>query len=125
MMKTFYFAAVLSLTCLLGFGGSAYAASKNAHSVEISDAVQIGGTELKPGNYKVEWEGTGPEVQVSFLQNGKTVATAPGTLKTNDDRVKQNAIVIEPAGAGTSTLKEIDFRHLRQSLVFEQDLGSM
>ena len=124
-MKTFYFAAVISLSCLLGFGGSAYAASKNAHSVEISDSVEIGGTKLKPGSYKVEWQGTGPAVQVSFQQNGKTVVTAPGTLKTNDDQVTQDAIVIEATDAGTSTLKEIDFRHLKQALVFEQDLGSM
>jgi len=124
-MKTLYFAAVLSLTCLLGFGRSAYAARNNAHSVEISDAVQIGGTKLKPGNYKVEWQGTGPEVQVSFQQSGKTVVTVPGTLKTNDDQVTNDAIVTEATGAGTSTLKEIDFRHLKQALVFDQDLGSM
>jgi hypothetical protein len=123
-MKTLYFAAVLSLTCLLGFGGSALARD-NAHSVEISDAVQIGSTKLKPGNYKVEWQGTGPAVQVSFQQNGKTVVTVPGMLKTNDDQVTQDAIVIEATDAGTSTLKEIDFRHLKQALVFDQDLGSM
>jgi hypothetical protein len=113
-MKTLYFAAVLSLTCLLGFGGSAYAARNNAHSVEISDAVQVGGTKLKPGNYKVEWQGTGPAVQVSFQQSGKT-----------DDQVTNDAIVTEATGSGTSTLKEIDFRHLKQALVFDQDLGSM
>jgi len=124
-MKTLYFGAVLSLTCLLGFGGSAYAARNNAHSVEISDAVQIGGTKLKPGNYKVEWQGTGPAVKVSFQQSGKTVVTVPGTLKTNDDHVTQDAIVTEATGAGTSTLKEIDFGHLKQALVFDQDLGSM
>jgi len=124
-MKTLYFTAVLSLTCLLGFGGSAYAARNNAHSVDISDAVQIGGTKLKPGNYKVEWQGTGPAVQVSFQQNGKTVVTVPGTLKTNDDQVIQDAIVTEATGAGTSMLKEIDFHHLKQALVFHQDLGSM
>jgi hypothetical protein len=124
-MKTLYFAAVLSLTSLLGFAGSAYAASKNAHSLEISDAVQIGGTELKRGSYKVEWQGAGPAVQVSFQQYGKTVVTVPGTLKTNDDQVTQDAIVIAPTSAGTSTLKEIDFRHLKQSLVFDLDLGSM
>ena len=120
-MKTSYFAAVLSLTFVLGFGGSAYAARNSAHSVEIFDAVQIGGTKLKPGNYKVEWQGTGPAVQVSFQQNGKTVLTAPGTLKTNDDQVIQDAIVTEATGAGTSTLKEIDFGHQREALVFEQD----
>jgi hypothetical protein len=124
-MKTSYFAAVLSLTCVLGFGGSAYAARNNAHSVEIFDAVQIGDTKLKPGSYKVEWQGTGPAVQVSFQQNGKTVVTAPGTLKTNDDQVTQDAIVTEATGAGTSTLKEIDFGHQKEALVFDQDLGGM
>ena len=124
-MKTLYFAAVLSLTCLLGFGGSAYAARNNAHSVEISDAVQIGGTKLKPGNYKVEWQGTGPAVQVSFQQSGKTVVTVPGTLKTNDDQVTQDAIVTEATVAGTSTLKEIDFGHQKEALVFDQNPGGM
>jgi hypothetical protein len=73
-------------------GISASAARNNAHSVEISDAVQIGDTKLNPGNYKGEWRGTGPAVQVSFQQNGKTVVTAPGTLKTNGDQVTQDAI---------------------------------
>ena len=124
-MNKSYFTAVLSLACLLGFGGSAYAGRNNAHSVEISDAVQIGGTKLKPGNYKVEWQGTGPAVQVSFQQNGKTVVTAPGTLKTNDDQVTQDAIVTEATVAGTSTLKEIDFGHQKEALVFDQNPGGM
>jgi hypothetical protein len=123
-MKTSYFIAVLSLTCLLGFGGSAYAA-RNSRSVEISDAVQIGSTKLRPGDYKVEWQGTGPAVQVSFQQNGKTVVTAPGTLKTNDDQVTQDAIVTEATGAGTSTLKEIDFGHQKEALVFDHEPGGM
>jgi hypothetical protein len=124
-MKTSYFGVVLSLTCVLGFGGSSYAARNNAHSVEISDAVQIGGTKLKPGNYKVEWQGSGPAVEVSFLRNGKTVVTVPGTLKTNDDQVTQDSILTEATGTGTSTLKEIDFRHLKQALVFDQNPGGM
>jgi hypothetical protein len=124
-MKTSYFTAVLSLTCLLGFGGNAYAARDIARSVEIFDVVQIGTTELKPGNYKVEWQGSGPAVEVSFLRNGKTVVTVPGTLKTNDDQVTQDSIRIEGTGTGTSTLKEIDFRHLKQALVFDQNPGGM
>lgn len=124
-MKNSYFTAVLSLTFLLGFGGSAHAARDNARSVEIFDAVQIGTTELKPGHYKVEWQGTGPAVEVSFLRNGKTVVTAPGTLKTNDDQVTQDSILTQATGTGSSTLKEIDFRHLKQALVFEQNPGGM
>jgi hypothetical protein len=124
-MKTSYLAAVLSLTCLLGFGGSAYAARDNARSVEIFDAVQIGTTELKPDNYKVEWQGRGPAVNVSFLRKGKNVVKVPGTLKTNDDQVTQDSILIEATGMGRSTLKEIDFRHLKQALVFDQNPGGM
>jgi hypothetical protein len=124
-MKTSYFATVLSLTCVLGFGASAHAARNSAHSVEIFDAVQVGGTKLKPGNYKVEWQGTGPAVQVSFQQNGKTVVTAPGTLKTNDYQVTRDAIVTAATGAGTSALKEIDFGHQNEALVFDQDSGGM
>ena len=124
-MKTSYFTTVLSLSCLLGFGGSAHAAGNNTHSIEIYHVVQIGGTTLKPGNYKVEWQGTGPAVQVSFQQNGKTVVTSLGTLKTNDDQVRQDAIVTEATGAGTSTLKEIDFGHQKEALVFDQNPGAM
>ena len=124
-MKTSYLTAVLSLTCLLGFGGSAYAARDNARSVEIFDVVQIGTTELNPGNYRVKWQGSGPAVEVSFLRNGKTVVTVPATLRTNSDHVTQDSILIEATGTGTSTLKEIDFRNLKQALVFGQNPGGM
>jgi hypothetical protein len=71
-------------------------------------------------DYKVEWQGTGSAVQVSFQQNGKTVATASGTLK-NDDQVTQDAIVTKATGADASTLKEIDFGHQKEALVFDQN----
>jgi len=120
-MKKLYLTVVLTLTCLLGLGGSARAARGNARSVEISDVVQIGSTQLKPGNYKVEWQGAGPAVQVSFQQNGKTVVTVPGTLKTNDDQVTQDAIVTEATSADRPTLKEIRFGHQKEALVFDQN----
>jgi hypothetical protein len=87
--------------------------------------VQIGTTELTPGDYKVEWQGTGPAVKVSFRRNGKTVVTVPGTLKTNDGRVTRDAIETEATGRGTSTLKEIDFGHQKEALVFDQNPGGM
>jgi hypothetical protein len=51
--------------------------------------------------------------------------TVPGTLKTNDDQVTQDSILTQATGTGTSTLKEIDFRHLKQALIFEQNPGGM
>jgi len=95
---------------------SVLARDKNQHSVDISATVQVGGTELKPGNYKVEWQGTGPDIQVTFLQNGKTVVTVPATLKTSDGQVTQDQIVTDLTN---KTLSEIDFRR-GEALVFQQ-----
>jgi len=53
------------------------------------------------------------------------MVTVPGTLKTNDDQVTQDAIVTEATSAGTSMLKEIDFGHQKEALAFDQNLGSM
>jgi hypothetical protein len=103
----------------------AASARDNSHSVEISDAVQVGGTQLRPGNYKVEWQGSGSVVQVSFQQNGKTVVTVPATLKTADNEVTQDAVLTDKANVDISTLKEIDFGRQKESLVFDQNSGGM
>jgi hypothetical protein len=47
------------------------------------------------------------------------------TAVTNDDQVTQDSIRIEATGTGTATLKEIDFRHQKQALVFDQNPGGM
>ena len=118
-MKLIKYAALLSMLTLLS-SVSALARDKNQHSVEIPDSVQVGGAQLKPGNYQVEWQGTGPEVQVNFVRDGKAVATVPGTLKTNDAHVTQDEIVTDTTSSNTQTLKEIDFSRNKESLVFEQ-----
>ena len=110
------FALISALTLL--FPLSMWARSKNQHSVDILDSVQLGSTQLKPGNYKVEWQQAGPSVQVEFVQNGKTVATASGTLKTNDPQVTQDDLVIQTTSANKRVLKEIDFSHQKEALVF-------
>jgi hypothetical protein len=118
-MKQIKYAALLSMLALLS-SVSALARDKNQHSVQIPNSVQVGGTQLQPGNYKVEWQGTGPQIKVNFVRDGKTVATALGTLKTNDAKVTQDDIVTDTTSANIQTLTEIDFRRTKESLVFEQ-----
>jgi hypothetical protein len=103
------------------FSLSAFARDRNQHTIEISDAVQVGSTQLKPGTYRVEWQGTGPDVQVTFLRNGKTVATVPGTLKSNDNTVvRDDQILGNETNSANKTLDEIDFARDKQALVFQQ-----
>jgi hypothetical protein len=118
-MKQVKYVTLLSMLALL-LSVSALARDKSQHSVVISDSVQVGSTQLKPGSYKVEWQGTGPEIQVNFVRDGKTVATVPGTLKTNDAKVTQDEIVTDTTSANTKTLAEIDFGRNKESLVFGQ-----
>jgi hypothetical protein len=118
-MKQVKYVALLSMLALLS-SVSALARDRNQHSVQIPNAVQVGGKQLKPGNYKVEWQGIGPEIQVNFVRDGKTVATVPGTLKTNNPQVTQDEIVTDTTSASTQTLTEIDFGRNKESLVFEQ-----
>jgi len=54
------------------------------------------------------------------VRNGKTVATAPGTLRTNDTQVTQDDIVTDTTSANTQTLREIDFGRNKESLIFAQ-----
>jgi len=115
-MKHLRYLTLLSILAVLS-PLSVFARDKNQHSVDISATVQVEGAQLKPGNYKVEWQGTGPDIQVTFLQNGKTVATVPATLKTNDAQVTQDQIVTDSAN---NTLSEIDFRRDKEALVFQQ-----
>jgi hypothetical protein len=117
-MRQIKYTALLSMFTLL-FSVCAFARDKNQHSVEIPDSVEVGGKQLPAGVYKVEWQGIGPEIQVHFVRAGQTVATSPGTLKTNDAHVVQDDVVINTTGANTKTLEEIDFAHNKESLVFE------
>jgi methionine-rich copper-binding protein CopC len=118
-MKQLKYTALLSMLALM-FSVCAFARDKNQHSVEIPFSVQVGSTQLEPGTYKVEWQGTGPDLQVNFVRDGKTVATAPGTLKTNVPEVVQDDVVTDTK-ADNKTLKEIDFAHNKEALVFEQN----
>lgn len=109
--------AVVSAFALL-FPLASLAKTANERSVDIPGLVRVGNTQLKPGTYKVEWQGAGPAVRVDFMEHGKTIATAPATLKINDSQVYQNDIVTDPSSKNGRTLREIDFGHDKVALMF-------
>ncbi len=119
-MKSLKYFTLIS-TLILVFPGWALARGQNQLSVDLPDSVRVGNSELKAGSYKVEWQGAGPAVQVTFLQHGNTVATSPATLKTNDKQVVQTGVVIDRISGSTKALEEIDFAHQKEALVFVPD----
>ena len=59
---------------------SALAANDNKGALKVSEPVTVNGTKLGIGDYKVNWEGTGADVEVNISKSNKVVATLPGHL---------------------------------------------
>ena len=58
----------------------AMAASGTSGKLRLYETVTVQGKQLPPGNYKVEWSGSGSDVQVSILNGKETVATVPAKV---------------------------------------------
>ena len=64
---------VMGLALLLA--SSAFAATKA--NLTLQNPTTVNGTKLKPGDYKLEWDGSGPNVEVSIMQGKKVLAKVP------------------------------------------------
>ena len=71
---TFLFSAALLLS------SAAIAGEANKGTLRLSENVVIQGKALNPGKYTVEWDGSGPTVQVTLLSGKEKVATFPAHL---------------------------------------------
>ena len=70
--------AILGATFL--FSTSAFAQSENKGKLSVPETITVEGKQLPPGDYKVEWDGTGPNVEVKILKGKETVATVPARV---------------------------------------------
>jgi hypothetical protein len=95
---------------------SALAKDSNEGKFTISEPAQVGSTQLKPGDYKVQWDGSGDAVQVKILQGKKTVATTSGKLVNHDQASPYNAVILKGA-SGEKAINEIDFGNRKEALV--------
>jgi hypothetical protein len=87
----------------------AFAGPKKSANVELNQSVEVAGTQLAAGDYKLIWEGSGPEIMVSFTDGKKTVATVPAELVTN--RNAQEAIETDNVAGDTTVLRAIDLKN--------------
>lgn len=108
-----------ALAGLLLLPASTFARDKNEGNLKLFDTVRVGSTQLEPGNYKVQWNGAGPTVNVDILQNKKTVATTSAKLVGYTSGY--DAVVTEPAANHTQAkvLQEIDFGKQKEGLQFK------
>jgi len=97
---------ILGLALLLA--SSALAASKG--SLQLSNPTVVNGTKLKPGDYKIQWDGSGPSVEVSIMQGKNVVAKVPAKVVNLDSAAANDAAVTQKNSDGTSNLAGIRFQ---------------
>ena len=101
--------------------GAAFAGTVSK-TLTFSDPVQVNGTTLQPGDYKVTFDDSAPTTQLTFKKGKKEVATAQAQVKQADR--KTNTTSIEYNGEGSSRkLQQIQFGGSTQALVLS-DAGS-
>ena len=103
---------VLGLAVLLA--SSAFAASKA--NLNLQNPTTINGTKLKAGEYKLAWDGTGPNVEVSILQGKNVIAKVPAKLVDLSSASPNDAAMVKMNGDGTSTLSGARFHGKKYAL---------
>src|SRR5262249_25002499 len=120
-MKYSKYFAVIAVFCLITTAGLfADSKSKDSGNINLSNPVQIGSTQVSPGDYKVEWSGTGDNVQVNILKGKNVIATTEGKLVELPRKAENNSVTTKGLEDNNRTLLEIQFDNRKESLVFNQ-----
>jgi hypothetical protein len=103
MLKRFIgYAAMLALVSIPAF------AATNSEKVTFSRPVTVGTTNIPAADYKITWNKTGSNVQVT-LTNGKAVVTLPASVV----EAKHGAVSVRTnAKDGVSVLQGIDLHNV-------------
>jgi hypothetical protein len=98
---------------------SAFAANKG--SLQVQESITVNGTKLAPGDYKLQWDGTGPSVELSIIQGKKVVAKVPAHIVDLDKPSSLDAAVVKNNGDGTKTLSEVRLGGKKYSLAVGEE----
>ena len=101
------FVAMVALT------STALADSKH---VTFNEPVSIDGVVLEAGEYNVVWNGSGPEVEVSFMKGNKTLATTAARLVL-EKSPHRRAVETTTLPDNSRVLKRISFSE--KALIFD------
>jgi len=94
----------------LVLAGAVFAANAAQGKLRLYDSVSVQGKQLAPGNYKVEWSGNGPDVQVTIFSGKDTIATLPAKVVPTTAKNSEN---------GYSAIKQADGSNDLQTIFFQ------
>ena len=104
----------LVLALALFIASSAFAAAKA--TIQLHNPTTVNGTQLKPGEYKLQWDGSGPSVEVSILQGKNVVTKVQAKLVDLDYKPANDAAVTKKNDDGSFSLTGIRFEGKKTAL---------
>ena len=93
-------------TALLLASG-AIAGENNKTNINLADKVTVEGKTIEPGRYQVEWNGNGPNVQVTVAKGKQQIASFPARLTEQHSANAASAYSTAAAADGTKSLTAI------------------
>ena len=99
---------------------AAFAGTTNKKTLHLFETVTVQGKTLSAGDYRVEWNGSGPNVQLEIVQGRETVATVPAKIVTASGRNEQDGYTLKPSQNGTQELRSIFFTGKDYTLQIQQ-----
>jgi hypothetical protein len=112
--------ATVSKSLILGLAvlltSSAFAGTSAKGSLQLSNPVVVNGTTLKPGDYKLNWEGEGPNVELSIIQGKNVVAKVPAHVVDLTSPAANTAAVTKKQDSGPNALAGIRFQGKKTAL---------
>ena len=102
---------VLGLAVLLA--SSAFASNKG--TLRVHESSEVAGQQLAAGEYQLRWDGSGSNVEVSFMQGKKEVAKTSARL-VNLDKASDNDAALVDHSSGKAIVTEVRFAGKKYAL---------
>lgn len=110
-----YLASLVAIALVLSLG--ALTKDRDSGSFDLPQTAQVGSTTLQPGHYKAEWNGPNNALQISIVKDGKTVATAKGTMKELPTKAQNSEVTLRTTNNHNRLIEEIQFGNRTDVLV--------
>jgi hypothetical protein len=111
----------LLVAVLMVVATGAFASNKG--TMHIQEAVQVNGQALAPGEYQLRWEGTGSNVELSFMQGKKQIAKTSAKVIELEKAPSFDSAVVDHS-SGKAAVSEVRFAGKKTALSIGAGEGS-
>ncbi|HTR66233.1 MAG TPA: hypothetical protein VMH85_10700 [Terriglobales bacterium] len=108
--------ALAAVSMLFSLSAFARQSNKDEGKFTLANRAEVGSTQLAPGSYKAEWNGTGNDVKVNILKGKEVVATTQAQVQDHPNTEMNNSVTVN---SQTNKVEEIDFGKQKEALVLK------